>query len=415
MNNLSLQKECIEKILKSEEFSGSHIYQTYLTYLLEAKANEKSLKEITIAIEFFGKSSDFNPAEDAIVRSHTYILRKKLETYYLKEGKNDRFRVKIPKGHYEVEIVPASEEKFSFKLGMDRLWQHKIWILVTAVLLILTTTFWIRNISLQNDLKKYQVINKNDPVWSDYISSKIPILIAVGNHFFFNEDDKEFDNLLAIRDGNINSLEDLEILKSKYPDKNLRPADEPYFPYHSIWSLPPVLSLLFSYQQKPILRKASALSAQILDEYNIIYVGSIKTLYILRHTLLKSHFNYKISPHQIEYVAPDSTSSKLFKTSLHSAGPNEDLVLALKLPGPGNNSIFIIASYHSLGSPEIANYLTTPSTLKDLEKKFQAKYGKMPQYFETLFRVVGIDKTAYTTELLIFGKIVRENEPETSP
>ena len=125
-------------------------------------------------------------------------------------------------------------------------------------------------------------------------------------------------------------------------------------------------------------------------------------------------FNFKISPHQIEYVAPDTISSKLFKTSLHSPGPNDDLALALKLPGPGNNSIFILASYHSLGTPEIANYLTNPNTLRDLEKKFQDKYGKMPQYFELLFRVVGIDKTAYDTELLIFNKITDDNEVETS-
>lgn len=407
-----MQKECIEKILKSEEFSGSNIYQSYLTYLLEAKANQKNLKEITIAIEFFGKSSDFNPAEDAIVRSHTYNLRKKIETYYLKEGRNDKFRVKIPKGHYDVEIVPASEERFSLKSGIIRLAHHKIWILITVILLFTCAASWIRNNSLRNNLKKYQIIDKNDPIWRDYINSELPILIAVGDHFFFNEDNEMFDNLLAIRDGDINSLNDLENLRLKYPDRNLRPADEPYFPYHSIWSLPKVLKLLYSVNQKPILRKASAISAQILDEYNIIYVGSIKTMYILRLTLSKSDFKFSISPHQIKYEAPDSTSSKLFKTSLHSAGLNEDLVLALKLPGPVGNSIFIIASFHSLGTPEIANYLIESTTREGFEQKFMDKFGKMPQYFEALFRVTGIDKTAYNTELLIFNKVSPDNFSE---
>jgi len=412
MNNLSMQKECIEKILKSEEFSGSNIYQSYLTYLLEAKENQKNLKEITIAIEFFGKSSDFNPAEDAIVRSHTYNLRKKLETYYLKEGKNDKYRVKIPKGHYDIEILPASTEKFSFKLGLNRLVEHKIWLFITVILLFICAALWIRNNSLRNNLKKYQIIEKNDPIWRDYINSDLPILIAVGDHFFFNEDNEMFNNLLAIRDGDINSLEDLDDLKSKYPNRNLRPADEPYFPYHSIWSLPIVLKLFYSVNQKPILRKSSAISAQILDEYNIVYVGSIKTLYILRLTLSKSDFNFSISPHQIKYKAPDSTSSKLFKTSLHSAGLNEDLVLALKLPGPAGNSIFIIASFHSLGTPEIANYLIESTTREGFEQKFMDKFGKMPQYFEALFRVTGIDKTAYNTELLIFNKVSPDNFSE---
>lgn len=58
-----LQDECVDKILRSEEFTGSATYKSYLTYLVDAKAAGKSIKETTIAIEFFGKSSDFNPAE----------------------------------------------------------------------------------------------------------------------------------------------------------------------------------------------------------------------------------------------------------------------------------------------------------------------------------------------------------------
>ncbi|MCB1320327.1 MAG: hypothetical protein KDK34_08750, partial [Leptospiraceae bacterium] len=76
MNNADLQKECIEKIFNSNEFSGSATYKSYLRYLTDAAAAGKELKESTIAIEFFGKDASFNPAEDTIVRSHTYKLRK---------------------------------------------------------------------------------------------------------------------------------------------------------------------------------------------------------------------------------------------------------------------------------------------------------------------------------------------------
>ena len=72
------QKKYLEKILNSKEFSGSKIYKSYLTYLIDAANEGKELKETTIAIEVFGKDAGFNPAEDTIVRSHTYNLRKKL-------------------------------------------------------------------------------------------------------------------------------------------------------------------------------------------------------------------------------------------------------------------------------------------------------------------------------------------------
>ncbi|PIS27180.1 MAG: hypothetical protein COT43_11825 [Candidatus Marinimicrobia bacterium CG08_land_8_20_14_0_20_45_22] len=78
------------------------------------------------------------------------------------------------------------------------------------------------------------------------------------------------------------------------------------------------------------------------------------------------------------------------------------------MPGPAKNSILIIASYHSLGAPEVVNYLTQPSTCQAVEQKFIEKYQKVPKYFEILSRVTGIDKTAYSTEMLIYNEILAD-------
>jgi hypothetical protein len=407
MINTNSYKKHLDKILQSDEFSSSKTYQSYLTYLAEAAASGKELKEITIAMEFFEKDASFNPAEDTIVRSHTYNLRKKLETYYLKEGSEDKYILQIPKGHYEVRFIPVSEVNLYSKSLFDRLIKNKVYFSIIALLFACVVYLLSQNFSLRNQREKFEIIDTNDPIWNDYLQSKLPILIAIGNHFFFTEYSTNYENLLAIRDGNINTLEDLRNFNAKHPDRRIQQADEPYFPYHSIWSLPPILSLLNSSNQKPILRRASLVTAQMLDEYNIIYIGSIKTLYILRHIISVSHFRFEISPHKIEYSLADSDATQQFKTSLHSPGPNEDLVLALKLPGPADNSILIICSYHSLGAPEVANFFVNPDTRIDLEKKFEQKFNRMPEYFEILFRVTGIDKTAYNTEILIFNEIVK--------
>jgi hypothetical protein len=408
MISSSEQKKYLDKILNSTEFAGSKIYNSYLTYLVEATENQKSLKEITIAIEVFGKDANFNPAEDTIVRSHTYNLRKKLESYYHSEGREDKYRLKIPKGHYEVAFVPATEEE-AFSAGRFLKTIRKQYQLFIIVFLCILLAFsWSRYRTIESELQKYRIIDPADPIWKDYLLSELPVLIVVGDHFFFNEYSEKYQYVIGIRHAKINSPEDLEELKAKYPDANLQQTDEPYFPYHSIWSLPPLLSLFFSVNQKPILRKSSSLSPQMLDEYNMIFVGSIKTLYILRHTLAKTHFQFEITPHKIIYTPSDSGSTKYFETSLHSAGPNEDLVLALKLPGPVGNSIFIIASFHSLGAPEIANYLVESSKRQQLEEMFRQKFNCVPKYFEILFRVTGIDKTAYSTEILIYDRIDEE-------
>ena len=150
------------------------------------------------------------------------------------------------------------------------------------------------------------------------------------------------------------------------------------------------------------------MSPQILDEYNIIFIGSIKTLYVFNHVLEKSHLSYQIHPHRVIYTPSDSNNIETFKVKGYTPAASEDLVLALKLPGPIGNSIFIIASYHSLGVPEISNYLTSSNSLNELEQLFIDKYNYVPQYFEILFRVQGIDKTAYNTKILIMNEIEKK-------
>ena len=105
MLNQTTKQQLLEKILLSEGFRNSTVYGNFLTYLIESTSQGKNLKETTIAIEVFGKDADFNPAEDTIVRSHTYTLRKKLEHYYYTEGKDDIYHLQIPKGHYEAHFV----------------------------------------------------------------------------------------------------------------------------------------------------------------------------------------------------------------------------------------------------------------------------------------------------------------------
>lgn len=404
MINDQLQNKLLEKILASKEFSGSKVYASYLAYLVESAQSGKSLKEVSIAIEFFGKGSDFNPAEDTIVRSHTYNLRKKLQTYSYDEGKDDKYRLRIPKGHYDVTFVPVSENPYHPQ-KMLQLIAREYKLVIVGFLSVLLLGSLVYNHSLNRKLTTYHIIDKHDPIWNEYLQSRQPVLVVLGDHLFFNDYSEKFKNIITIRSGKINSPEDLDALKAQYPGNTIKPSDEPYFPYHSIWSLPPVLSILNSVGQKPILRKSSSVNPQTLGEYNIIFLGSIKTLYILKHTLAQSHFSFEILPHIITYTNADS--SRIFKTNLHSTGLNEDLVLAVKLPGPADNSIFIIASYHSLGAPEVVNHLTQTASRLEVEQKFIEKYGHVPEYFEILFRVTGIDKTAYRTEMLIYNEIIK--------
>ena len=101
----------IEKICSSRVFT-SPTDTRLLHFLVNSTLEGLVLKETVIAVEIFNRDPSYNPGDDSIVRSSIYNLRKKLDTYYLEEGKSDKIRVTIPKGSYQVvfeEVKPDSK------------------------------------------------------------------------------------------------------------------------------------------------------------------------------------------------------------------------------------------------------------------------------------------------------------------
>ena len=98
------KSKILTKLIGSREFADSRVLKDLLVYLVEASQRDEIPKEITIATECFKREADFDPSNDAYVRSNVYKLRRKLEDYYEEEGKKDKIRIHIPKGHYHVEF-----------------------------------------------------------------------------------------------------------------------------------------------------------------------------------------------------------------------------------------------------------------------------------------------------------------------
>ena len=100
----------ISRIIHSDELKDAKIYQDLLSYLYKATQKGEAPKEVTIAQEVFG-IKEFDAERDAKIRVYVYNLRKKLDSYYLHEGKNDKVEVSIQKGLYLLEFYPSSNQQ----------------------------------------------------------------------------------------------------------------------------------------------------------------------------------------------------------------------------------------------------------------------------------------------------------------
>jgi TolB-like protein len=100
----SVRKQ-LNRILSSHEFKNSQVVCRFLEFVVEevlaGRANE--IKEYTIGVKALGRSADFNPQFDAVVRIHAGRLRRMLREYYNGNTSSEPLLIEIPKGSY----VPA--------------------------------------------------------------------------------------------------------------------------------------------------------------------------------------------------------------------------------------------------------------------------------------------------------------------
>lgn len=128
------------RVLNSQTFSRSPRLRAFLSYIASCVAENRvhEISEYSLGVQVFGKSANFSPQEDNIVRVTARQLRAKLDEYYRAEGAAERWRIEIPKGGYVPELRPNSAPPAPSKsLRLPAVW------LLTALALAGWIAAWI--------------------------------------------------------------------------------------------------------------------------------------------------------------------------------------------------------------------------------------------------------------------------------
>ena len=102
MNEREQLLEQIDRLIGSHALHGSESLCKLLRYLAKHAVDHPGtpIKEFQIATEVFGRSDDFDPQLDSMVRVQAGRLRSKLAEYYSSDGVDDPIVVELPKGTY---------------------------------------------------------------------------------------------------------------------------------------------------------------------------------------------------------------------------------------------------------------------------------------------------------------------------
>jgi len=401
-----------QNILNSKDFKDSAIYQELLTYLVKAAFAGKIPKEITIAIDVFGKNSDFNSNKDSTVRYHIHTLRGKLENYYKNEGKSEKIQLVIPKGHYEIEFVSSRGPQ---KLLLDWLIKtFKRWeIILLTVLIIVNFSLILRLLKIEHNRPEMVSGTKvayKDPLWSSFFDNDYPVSIILGDDFMLDEYSPEYRRYRQIRDWKIDSKNDLYDFLVRHPKANLWASEITGVPFGGEQNLMDILPIIYQFQTNVSLYMSSELTLDQVRNHNLIYIGEFKNLRVLDKMIAKLPFCYQYRPDERLFILNENGDT--VSTFLRIEAPyeqkdkfNVDYSLLIKIPGFAKENIMFIVGFGYGGRLERTKMMGNAELRNKFTQSIKASYQHFPEYFLALFEVKSIERTGFTNELKYFQEI----------
>lgn len=99
----------LDKIVASAAFTAAAQIAGLLRFIVEETlaGRHDRLKAYTIGLEVFQRPASFDPQTDSIVRVEASRLRRRLELYYLGDGRDDAVRIDLPPGTYVPRFTRA--------------------------------------------------------------------------------------------------------------------------------------------------------------------------------------------------------------------------------------------------------------------------------------------------------------------
>jgi hypothetical protein len=407
-------KPVVEKILSSRDFKDSPVYKNLLTYLVEATMARRIPKEVTIAIEVFGKDPSYNSNKDSTVRYHVHILRNKLESYYRQEGKDDKLRLSIPKGHYQIEYVSPNLNYRKF-WGLIPAW-FKSWEAAAIILLSLAALLMgHRLFFLQRSFPAPagNQVEQDDQIWGTFFKNGYPVSIVLGDDFLLDEYRPEIKRYRQIRDWRIDNQDDLREFLLRHPDNNLWKSEITGIPFGGVDNLMDLLPVIYQFQNNISLHLSSMMTLDEIQKRNIIYIGEFKNLRVLDKIIYKTPVRYQYRPDERLFIMGGRNDT--LRTFVRIEAPYEqkdkyniDYSLIIKVPGFYGENIMFVVGFGYGGRLERTRMLGNRQLRAELIKTINKNFSHVPEYFIAVFEVKSIERTGFTNELKYFQEVSRD-------
>jgi hypothetical protein len=438
-----------ERIRASDLFGRSDQLQKLFDYLVECTRSGRVPKESVIAVEVFGRGTDFDVSSDAGVRVCIHKLRRKFEEFYTAHPELGPARLTIPKGQYRLvlenveardslrgptsprrgfagfpplpHVAPSgllgiSSTAFRSRFGhvpvvaepasrVRNPW--KIATLATATALILVAiaagVFWQRT-----PARQFAAVRQS-PVWAKLLSDTRPITVVLGDYYIFAENGELSQPQRLVREFFINSRADLDQYQRDHPEMMGKYMDVQlaYLPTSSAHVMASIMPLLAATHRRVNVTMMSDLIPDDLKSTDVVYVGYLSGLGMLYDGAFSgSRFSVgstfdELTDNRTKVRYASQAGDRYLRqsdrpTAAAASQLYRDYSLVTGFEGPSGNQVLVIAGTRDVGLIQAGEALTDPARLRELRERLTAGTP-----FEALYEVSGINGTEMASKLLV--------------
>ena len=374
-------------------------------YLVECSVLGKSPKEIDIAVEALGRGAEFDVTQDAVVRVYVHKLRRRLEEFYNGSGSGETQRIAIARGEYRLSLEsnqaaaekpPASEAAIPVvrPAGAVRNWVIAALMVSVALNLALFAFGHFWRSPAEASLARVRA----DPIWAPLLADDLPIVVVVGDYYIFGETDESMNVTRMIREFSINSHRELEEYTQDHPEVADRYMDLglTYLPTSVAPALRELMPVLAPAGKRLRVVLASEMTPDLLTRADIVYVGYLSALGMLRHVVF-SGSQFAIGDTYDELIDRKSGHHYVSQSSsLWRGDPSyRDYGYFATFAGANGNHVVVVAGTRDVALANTAEAAAHPQSLQAL-----ATAANGHRDFEALYEVYGMEGTNVASKLL---------------
>jgi hypothetical protein len=382
----------VERIRGSGLLGRGTQMQRLFEFLVSCQAAGRVPKELEVAVDGFGRSADFDVAQDATVRVTVHKLRRRLEDFYRDEGSAAPYRLSLPRGEYRLALESGAAAVQAPQTGWRSWWPATprergaaIAVAVLGALTLLLAGMLLNRPAVDSRVSKV----RDSGLWAPLLSDRLPIQLVLGDYYIFGETDSAGTVRRLVRDFDVNSQQDLEkrfvsdpSLASHYADLNLG-----YLPTSSAQALREVLPIVAATGKHVTLTLASELDPSTIKTTHVVYIGYLSALGMLQDMIFAGS-RYSFGGSYDELI--DTQSGETWVSEGGEPHPSaeryRDFAYLASFTGPGEVQHLVIAGTRDTGLMQAAESSVAPEALQEL-----ARQRTSWRSFEALYEVQSVN------------------------